>query len=94
MREWAGPDLTQGTLAFYDLVAQSKLRHRGQPALDAAATGAQDRRAGDAFMWDRSKSVGDVAPIVAATAAVWLACQPEVEPPKQSAYETADLMIL
>ncbi|ATZ08316.1 terminase [Corynebacterium striatum] len=94
VREWAGPDLTQGTLAFYDLVAQSKLRHRGQPALDAAATGAQDRRAGDAFMWDRSKSVGDVAPIVAATASVWLACQPEIEPPKQSAYETADLMIL
>lgn len=94
VREWAGPDLTQGTLAFYDMVVQRKLRHRGQPALDAAATGAQDRRAGDAFMWDRSKSVGDVAPIVAATAAVWLASQPKPEPPKRSAYEEAELMIL
>ena len=45
-------------------------------------------------MWDRSKSVGDVAPIVAATAAVWLASQPKPEPPKRSAYEESELMIL
>ncbi len=41
-----------------------------------------------------AKNDAEEARIVAATAAVWLACQPEVEPPKQSAYETADLMIL
>lgn len=84
--EWGGPDLTRGTLGFYDAVVQRKLRHRNQPRMNLAADGAQERRVSDAFMWDRQRSRQDVAPIVAATAAVWLLNQPVEETPV-SAYD-------
>lgn len=91
--EWSGADLTAATGDFYDRVrsavgegsAASGLRHRGQPILDVAAANASTRPSGDAWLWDRKKSPVDIAPLVAATGALWLLCtyeppEPEPEP--------------
>lgn len=93
LAEWGGPDLAKGTLAFFDTVVQRRIRHRSQPVLNLAAEGAQDRRLNDAFLWDRHNSAGDVSPIIAATAAVWLSDR-QPEPAAVSAYDNDDDMDL
>lgn len=63
--------------AFYDLVRVTAdnpgqgLRHLPQPVLDVAAATAATRPLGDSWVWDRKHSPTDIAPLVAATAAVW-----------------------
>ena len=56
---------------FYDAVANSTLRHMGQPELLAAIKGAGRRQLGDAFAWSRRSSTVDITPLVAATLGVW-----------------------
>lgn len=57
---------------FYDLVADGGLAHLGAPSLDAAVHGATRRSVGDAWAWSRRSARVDIAPLVAATLAVWL----------------------
>lgn len=91
--EWSGSDLTGGTGAFYDLVRGNGLKHLPQPVLDiAAATAIPKVTEGGAFMWDRKKSPNDVAPLIAATGAVWLLNRP-VEL-TVSAYADHDLIVI
>jgi len=81
--EWAGPNQGRATGQFYDLVRNFGLRHLAQPILDVAAATAAMRPAGDGvWMWDLRKSQTDVAPLIAATGAVWLLLPKLVEPPK------------
>lgn len=47
------------------------LRHRGQPALDAAVAGATRRPYGDAWAWNRRTATADICPLVAVTLARW-----------------------
>jgi hypothetical protein len=47
------------------------VRHRGHPALDAAANDAVRRAVGDAWGWGRRQSAGSLAALTAATVAVW-----------------------
>jgi Phage Terminase len=47
------------------------VRYRPHPALDAAAAAAVRRALGDAWAWGRRQSSGSLAPLTAATVAVW-----------------------
>lgn len=79
--ECAGRDVGAWCGRFYDAVAActgdsdaAELRHRPQPALDAAAACAQVRPLGDgAWGWDRKGSPEDISPLVACTMAYGLA---------------------
>lgn len=92
--DWQGSDLPGGTGKFYDLVRQNALTHNPWPSLDlAAATAVPKLTDGGAFMWDTRKSPTDVAPLQAATGAVWLLTRP-AETPARSAYEDSDLLVI
>lgn len=77
--EWGGSSLGAATGAFYDRVRaavgegsrSNELRHRDQPVLNLAAATAATRPIGDAWLWDRRRSPTDVAPLIAATGALW-----------------------
>lgn len=64
---------------IYDALTNEQLSHTGQAALSAAVLGAATRVLGDAWAWSRSKSQVDIAPLVAATLALWGAATLEVE---------------
>lgn len=90
-----GSDLTGATGRFYDLVREGSLTHNPWPSLDlAAATAVPKLTEGGAFMWDRKRSPTDVAPLQAATGAVWLLMNGMPEPTTVSAYETGRLEVL
>ena len=82
VRRWQGPDLTAGTQSFFAMVTGNGIQHLPQPLLDVAAATAATKPAGDGvWLWDRRKSPVDIAPLVAATGAVWLFLQPAATPP-------------
>jgi phage terminase large subunit-like protein len=65
-------DATQAAAQFYDAATDARdLRHIDQPALTAAVAGAQRRRLGDAWAWDRRGVSVDISPLVAASLAAW-----------------------
>ncbi len=98
--EWKSEDLPAATGDFYDLVREGALtddgelvglRHLPQPALDVAAANAVTKPSGDRFLWDRRNSPVDIAPLVAATAAVWLLMKKPMKS-KKSAYESRGVL--
>lgn len=91
--EWMGGELGAGTGQFYDTVRHGGLRHRGQPILDVAVAMAATRPIADYWVWDRKKSLVDVAPLIALTAAVWLLNRP-AEEEQESAYSDPELMFV
>lgn len=56
------------------------LKHRGNPDLDAAVEAAARRDLGDGWAWSRRRSAASIAPLVAATVALW-AYDHRPEPP-------------
>ena len=54
-------------------VEDETFRHIGQDQLDAAAACADRRTVVDVWLWARSKSTGDICPLVAVTLARWFA---------------------
>lgn len=66
-------DIAQAYGQFYDAVTDSQsLRHRDQDDLNVALAGATVREIGDAGKaWGRRASGTDIAPLVAATEALW-----------------------
>lgn len=65
-------DAAQAFGWFYNAVTDSRrLRHLNQPELEAALAGAQTRNLGEALAWDRKSPSVDIAPLVAATLALW-----------------------
>jgi phage terminase large subunit-like protein len=64
-------DVGQACGAFYDLVDQGRLRHLGQPPLEAAVAGAKRRPIGDLWAWHRKDVTVDITPLVAVTLAAW-----------------------
>lgn len=103
--DWSGSELGNGASKLWDLVnagiwepsdevpeAPQRLYHLPQPVLDVAAANAVTKSGGDGpILWDRSRSPVDISPLVAANAAVWLACQPEPEPEPESYYASNEL---
>lgn len=55
----------------YDDVIEDRMVHLGQPELNAAMDGADRRRVGDAWLWDRKNSAVDISPLVGVTLARW-----------------------
>lgn len=70
-------DLVVGNGEFIDRVAARTLRVAPHPALDAAARFVSQRPLGGASVWERRGNPIDVAPIDAATAAVWALTRPQ-----------------
>jgi hypothetical protein len=62
-------DVKQACGAFFDGVHQQRIRHLGQPPLNAALAGAKKRAIGDAWAWDRKRADVDITPLVAVTLA-------------------------
>lgn len=94
VEKWEGPDLPNGTARFYDAIRDNELVHLAWPELDlAAATAIPRLTEAGSFMWDRKRSPTDVAALMAATGAYWLASRP-TEPVAVSAYETRGLEVL
>jgi len=100
---WSGTELARGTGQFYDLVrrvigtdadhgwSDPVLMHRSQPLLDVPAATAVTKPMGDAWLWDRAKSPVDVAPLIAATGAVWALLREDELKASESAYTDLDL---
>lgn len=95
--KWQGSELGNGTGALYNAVCLPEglgLRHLPSPPLDLAAATAITKPSGDSWLWDRQKSApNDIAPLVAATAALWGLNQKPAKPIR-SAYEDAGLTVL
>jgi phage terminase large subunit-like protein len=70
VREMNTADVVKACGNFVDAATEDRLRHIGQPILDAALAAAQKRRVGDAWALDRSRSGADICPLVAATNAL------------------------
>lgn len=66
-----GMDATRAAGAMYDRIVEGRLRIRRHVALDEAAAGAAKLQVGDAWKWGRRSSKADIAPLVAATVAMW-----------------------
>lgn len=64
-------DMTEACGQLADALNQGTVRHIDQAPLTAAVNGARTRRIGDAWVLDRTKSLADVAPLVAVTEARW-----------------------
>lgn len=91
--DWSGSDLSAGSGAFYDAVRNNTFDHFPQPALDVAAATAVTKPSGDGWLWDRRRSTTDIAPLIAATGALWLLNRPD-ETPAPSIYENRGLVTL
>jgi hypothetical protein len=87
------PSARQMTAAcglFYERTEDAKsLRHRGQPELTLALSGAKKRDLGGAWAWARTSPSIDLSPLVAATLAVWgwTEYAPKPEPEKSYFYD-------
>jgi hypothetical protein len=63
---------------FVDHVGERTIRHLGQQELDLAIRGARARPLVDRWAWSRTKSTVNIAPLVAATLALWSASENDV----------------
>lgn len=78
--EWQGASMSGSVLGFLTAIRAREVHHSGRAPgevdtptrLEAAALGVRDRKAGDVFIWDRDKSVGDATPFIATNVAWWL----------------------
>jgi hypothetical protein len=94
MLGWSAGELGKGTGRFFDLVKDSKIRHRGsQDALNLAASTAATKPVSDYWLWDRKRSPFDISPLVAVNAAVWALTRAEEET-QSSAYDDDELMFV
>lgn len=84
VRPMSGPDMAKASGMLFDLTTEAAIVHPGQEQLDAAAAVAVVRPIGEAWAFDRKRSTADVAPLVAASQALW-AIAGWKEPPKRSA---------
>jgi hypothetical protein len=93
---WQGMDLGRWTGKLYDAVCGLASRdgmddftpgeplvyHLGQPVLNAAAQFATTKPLGDSWVWDRAKSIVDIASLVAVTGAYGAFVSQEIAPAK------------
>lgn len=87
--ELGGQDLTKAYGDYLALLTTDRIRHRPDPALDAAAAIAQKKAIGDEWVMDRKKN--DCSAIVCCVQATWGATKPP-EPTFRSAYEDSDFV--
>jgi phage terminase large subunit-like protein len=77
-------DMAAACGRLFDAVTNRTVAHTGQAPLTAAVLGSATRQLGDAWAWSRTRSAVDIAPLVAATLALWgaatLQAPPEADP--------------
>ena len=73
VRTLHAPEVAQACGSLVDVVSEQRLRHRGSQDLWNAVRGASTRALGDRWAWSRKSSSVDIAPLVAATLALWSA---------------------
>ena len=78
-------EFARACVSFRDLVERGALAHTGSDALAMSVQGALRRRLTDLWAWDRKRSLGDTAPICAATLATWGVLT--IGPVSRAAYE-------
>lgn len=72
LQELTTADYVEACAALQVAVQNLKVRHIGQPALDAAVAGADIRIVGDGgWAWSRKSSAVDITPLEATTLAMW-----------------------
>lgn len=81
-----GSELGSSTGQFRDKVRDGTVWHLAQPILDLAISGGTTKRLGDMQFWDLAGSPIDIAPLVAATYAVF-GLDRRHEPERKSAYD-------
>ncbi|WP_030387061.1 terminase large subunit domain-containing protein [Streptomyces sp. NRRL S-241] len=64
-------DMVEACGQAADAITQGTVRHIDQTPLTGAVNGAMTRRVGDAWVLDRTKSLSDVSPFIAAIEARW-----------------------
>ncbi|MFF2331816.1 MULTISPECIES: terminase [unclassified Streptomyces] len=64
-------DMSEACGQLADALRQGSVQHLDQAPLTSAVNGARTRRLGDAWVLDRTKSLADVSPLIAATQARW-----------------------
>jgi len=64
--------LAPAAVAFKQAVLTGRVKHLGQPALNQAVAVAVGRTVNDTWLLDRKGSADDIAPLVAATEALWV----------------------
>ena len=69
--EIGGSSLGSATGRMHDRVRDKAIRHLGQPNLDVAVSGGVTKTLGGMQVWDRNASIVDVAPMVAASYALF-----------------------
>lgn len=85
VRPITGPELGRSCGVFFDAATQGQMVHIDQHPLTDAVMHAAVRPLGDSWVWDRRKSEVDIAPLCAATAALWAwsVDEPPVDPVSQ-----------
>lgn len=73
-------DYGDAVARFRTMAAAGELAHQADPRLDLAVDGAVSRKRGDREVWSRKDASTDLAPLVAATFAVWQAATPPPVP--------------
>lgn len=73
-------DYQRACADLFDAIAAGTFHHLGNDTLDAASVAAARRNVGDAWVWDRRGGRNDIAALVAATAARWVALTAKPEP--------------
>lgn len=81
-RSLSGVDVARACGMLYDAVVSGPLAHVGQVQLDDAVRHATIRPIGDAWAWDRKGSPVDVAPLVAASLALYVLATTELPKPE------------
>jgi phage terminase large subunit-like protein len=66
----SGQEMAQACGMFYDAAVDDRVRHIGQPVLNAALGAARKRNLGDAWAWHRRDRT-DISPLVAVTLAAF-----------------------
>ncbi len=66
-----GKESVRACGSFAAAVADGTFRHRAEPDMAAAVSGARRRAVGDAWKWSRKDSTVDITGLVAATNALW-----------------------
>jgi hypothetical protein len=82
-------DYAQACAAAYDDIVEHRWRHLGQPELDKAVAGAEQRKTGDTWVFDRRGDL-DISPLSGVTLAAWVVSLPPEKPKTPEVHGWAD----
>jgi phage terminase large subunit-like protein len=72
-------DMRNAATGFQDALINGRVKHKSEAPLNVAVLGAGKRVSGEKFLWSQARSVTDITPLRAATAAWWVLQSREVD---------------